>query len=106
MRERPRPHGEESRRQQERLAQILDGLGTSPSSFKDIGTSLMGKVAAIASYRSVLTMAQAAGDTGAPRRLEQSLREEIAMARWGDEHLDATTRRTMQREGVGQTAGV
>lgn len=91
---------------QERLAQILDALGTSPSSFKDIGTSLMGKVAAIARYRSLVTMAEAAGDTGAPCLLEQSLQEETAMARWVGEHLDATTRRTMQRESVGQTAGV
>ncbi len=91
---------------QERLAQILEGLGTSPSSFKDIGTSLMGKVAAIARYRSLVTMAEAAGDTGAPCLLEQSLQEETAMARWVGEHLDATTRRTMQRESVGQTAGV
>ncbi|NGM20713.1 ferritin-like domain-containing protein [Roseomonas stagni] len=130
MRERLRLHGEESKRQQERLAQILDGLGTSPSGLKDLGTSLMGNMAAIghalapdeviknsfanfafehmeiASYRSLLTMAQAAGDTGAPRLLEQSLQEEIAMARWIEDNLEATTRRYMQRETAGQTSGI
>lgn len=106
MRERLRLHGEESRRLQERVAQILDALGTSPFGCKDIGTSLMGNVAAIASYRSVLTMAEAAGDTGAPRLLEQNLRDEMALARWIEEHLDATTRRTTQRESTGQTSAV
>jgi len=130
MRERLRLHGQESQRQQERLAQILDGLGTSPSTLKDIGTSIMGNVAAIghalaqdevlkntlanfafehfeiASYRSLLTMAEAAGDSAAPRLLQQSLEEEIAMARWIEENLDATTRRYMQRETAGQTSGI
>ena len=130
MRERLRLHGQESQQQQQRLAQILDGLGTSPSTLKDIGTSIMGNMAAIghalaqdevvkntlanfafehfeiASYRSLLIMAEAAGDTAAPRLLQQSLDEEIAMARWIEENLEATTRRYMQRETAGQTAGI
>lgn len=130
MRDRLRLHGQESQRQQERLAQILDGLGTSPSTLKDIGTSIMGNMAAvshalaqdevvkntlanfafehfeIATYRSLLTMAEVAGDSAAPRLLQQSLDEEIAMARWIEENLDATTRRYMQRETAGQTAGI
>jgi ferritin-like metal-binding protein YciE len=130
MRERLRLHGRESHQQQQRLAQILDGLGTSPSTLKDIGTSIMGNMAAIghalaqdevvkntlanfafehfeiASYRSLLIMAEAAGDTAAPRLLQQSLEEEIAMARWIEDNLEATTRRYMQRETAGQTAGI
>ena len=130
MRERLRLHGQESHQQQQRLAQILDGLGTSPSTLKDIGTSIMGNMAAIghalaqdevvkntlanfafehfeiASYRSLLIMAEAAGDTAAPRLLQQSLDEEIAMARWIEDNLEATTRRYMQREAAGQTAGI
>ncbi len=130
MRERLRLHGRESQQQQQRLAQILDGLGTSPSTLKDIGTSIMGNMAAIghalaqdevvkntlanfafehfeiASYRSLLIMAEAAGDTAAPRLLQQSLEEEIAMARWIEDNLEATTRRYMQRETAGQTAGI
>lgn len=130
MRDRLRLHGQESQRQQERLAQILDGLGTSPSTLKDIGTSIMGNMAAIghalaqdevvkntlanfafehfeiASYRSLLIMAEVAGDTAAPRLLQQSLDEEIAMARWIEDNLEATTRRYMQRETAGQTAGI
>lgn len=130
MRERLRLHGQESQQQQQRLAQILDGLGTSPSTLKDIGTSIMGNMAAIghalaqdevvkntlanfafehfeiASYRSLLIMAEVAGDTAAPRLLQQSLDEEIAMARWIEDNLEATTRRYMQRETAGQTAGI
>jgi ferritin-like metal-binding protein YciE len=130
MRERLRLHGDESQRQQERLAQILQSLGTSPSTLKDIGTSIMGNMAAmthalaqdevmkntlanfafehfeIASYRSLITMAEVAGDSAGPRLLQQSLQEEIAMARWIEDNLDATTRRYMQRESAGQTAGV
>jgi ferritin-like metal-binding protein YciE len=130
MRERLRLHGRESQQQQQRLAQILDGLGTSPSTLKDIGTSIMGNMAAIghalaqdevvkntlanfafehfeiASYRSLLIMAEAAGDTAAPRLLQQSLEEEIAMARWIEDNLEATTRRYMKRETAGQTAGI
>ena len=86
MRERLRLHVEESRRQQERIDQILNSMGTSPSTLKDIATSITGNLAAIghavmqdevmkntfanyafehfeiASYRGLMEMAQAAGD--------------------------------------------
>jgi ferritin-like metal-binding protein YciE len=97
LRERLREHAEESRRQQERIDQLLQALGTSPSTLKDIGTSIMGNMAAmghamaqdevikncfanyafehyeIATYKALMEMAQAAGDGAAPRLLEQSL---------------------------------
>lgn len=130
MRERLRLHAEESRRQQERIDQILQTFGSSPSTLKDIGTSIMGNLAAIshavmqdevikntfanyafehfeiASYRALLTMADAAGDSRAPRLLQESLNEEIQMARWIEENLDPTVRRYMQLESSGQKAGV
>src|SRR5690349_11121079 len=95
LRERLREHAEESRRQQERIDQLLQALGTSPSTLKDIGTSIMGNMAAmghamaqdevikncfanyafehyeIATYKALMEMAQAAGDGSAPRLLEQ-----------------------------------
>ncbi|MGG5821372.1 ferritin-like domain-containing protein [Falsiroseomonas sp. HW251] len=130
MRERLREHAEESRRQQERIDQLLQALGTSPSTLKDIGTSIMGNLAAmghalaqdevikntfanyafehfeIASYRALIEMAQAAGDSAAPKLLEQSLNEEIRMAQWIEQHLSPTVRRYMQLEASGQKSGV
>lgn len=130
MLERLRMHSEESRRQQERIAQILESMGTSPSTIKDIGTSIMGNLAAIghtvmqdevikntfanfafehfeiASYRSLLVMAEAAGDSAGPRLLQENLNEEIAMARWIEENLEPTTRRYMQLESAGMKSGV
>ena len=130
MRERLREHAEESRRQQERIDQILQTLGTSPSTLKDIGTSIMGNMAAmghaiaqdeviknsfanyafehyeIATYKALMEMAQAAGDSGGPRLLEQSLNEEKRMAEWIDQHLSPTLRRYMQLEAAGQKSGV
>ena len=130
MREQLRLHSEESRRQQERIDQILQSLGSSPSTLKDIGTSITGNLAAIghalmpdevikntfanyafehfeiAAYRSLLTMAEMAGDSRSPRLLQESLNEELRMAKWIEDNLDATTRRYMQLESSGQTAGV
>jgi ferritin-like metal-binding protein YciE len=130
MRERLREHLGESRRQQERIAQILQTLGTSPSTLKDIGTAIMGNLAAIghavmqdevmktllanaafehfeiASYRALLEMADAAGDTAGAHLLEQSLQEEIRMAAWMHDNLRPTVRRYIQREAQGLQSGV
>lgn len=130
MRERLRLHVEESRRQQERIDQILNSLGSSPSTLKDIGTSIMGNMAAIghavmqdevvkntfanyafehfeiASYKALMEMAQAAGDNASPRLLQESLNEEISMARWIDDNLSPTIRRYMQLEAQGMKSGV
>ena len=130
MREQLRLHVEESRRQQERLEQILQSMGTSPSTLKDIGTSIMGNVAAIghaftqdeilkntfanfgfehieiSSYRSLLVMAQEAGDSRAPQLLQESLNEEIRMAKFIEDNIDMVTRRYMQLESQGMKSGV
>lgn len=130
MAARMRAHIEESRRQAERLDRILEGLGTSPSTLKDTGLAIMGNLAAlahapaqdevmkntlanfafehyeIASYRTLLIMAAEAGDNTGPSLLQQSLDEEIAMAKWIEEHLDPTTRTYMRLTASGQKAGV
>jgi ferritin-like metal-binding protein YciE len=130
MRERLRLHVEESRRQQERIDQILNSMGTSPSTLKDIATSITGNLAAIghavmqdevmkntfanyafehfeiASYRALLEMADAAGDASSPRLLQESLNEEISMARWIEDNLSPTVRRYMQLEAAGMKSGV
>ncbi len=123
-------HIEESRRQASRLEEILQSLGTSHSTLKDVGLSIMGNLAAlahtpmqdevikntfanfafehfeIASYRSLLTMAELAGDNASPKLLQESLNEEIRMAKWIEDHLDATTRKYVQLTAAGQQAGV
>ena len=60
----------------------------------------------IASYRSLLVMAEAAGDTSAMAALRESLAEEERMAQWISDHLDSTTRTYMRLTTSGQKAGV
>lgn len=125
-----RLHIDESKAQAQRLEEILSSLGTSHSTLKDMVTSFAGNMAAlahapmqdevikntfanfafehfeIAAYRSLLTMAELAGDNGSPKLLQQSLDEEIRMAKWIEDNLDATTRKYVQLSAAGQKAGV
>jgi len=125
-----RLHIDESKAQAQRLEEILGSLGTSHSTFKDLVTSFAGNMAAIAhapmqdevmkntfanfafehfeiaAYRSLLAMAELAGDASGPRLLQQSLGEEIRMAKWIEDNLEATTRKYVQLEASGQKAGV
>lgn len=129
MEARMRHHIEESREQQARLERILQRLGTSHSGMKDMGLGLLGNLAAmahmpakdevikntfanfafehyeIATYRSLVAMAKAAGDDAAVPLLRQSLEEEVAMAGWISDHLEETSLTYVQRETTGQTAG-
>ena len=125
-----RLHIDESKVQAQRLEEILQSLGTSHSSLKDLVTSFTGNMAAlahapmqdevmkntfanfafehfeIAAYRSLLTMAELAGDNSSPKLLQQSLNEEIRMAKWIEDNLDATTRKYVELTAAGQKAGV
>jgi ferritin-like metal-binding protein YciE len=127
---RMREHIEESRNQQKRLEQILERLGTSPSTLKDMGAGLMGNLAAlahmpagdevlkntfanyafehfeIASYRALIEMAQAVGDQAAIAPLQQTLQEEEKMAQWIGDHLPETVKTYISRETSGQKAGI
>lgn len=130
MTERMRQHIEESREQARRIEELLSRYDTSHSSFKDTVMSFVGNMAAmghgtatdevlkntlanfafehyeIASYSSLLTLADLAGDGAARSALQTSLREEQAMATWIGEHIDATVRRYVERSEGGLTAGV
>ncbi len=130
MSEQLRLHIDESKVQAQRLEEILNSLGTSHSTLKDLVTSFTGNMAAlahapmqdevikntfanfafehfeIAAYRSLLTMAELAGDNSSPKLLEQSLNEEIHMAKWIEDNLAATTRKYVQLSAAGQKAGV
>jgi ferritin-like metal-binding protein YciE len=130
MAERMRRHIEESREQARRLEDLLAQFDTSHSTLKDTMMSLVGNLAAlghgmtpdevlkntfanfafehyeIASYTSLLTLAEVAGQTAGRSALETSLREEKDMAAWIAEHIDATTRRYVERSAANQKAGV
>lgn len=129
MRERMRQHIEESREQAHRLDELLDALGTSASSIKDTAMSFVGNMAAmmhapasdevvknsfanyafehyeIASYRALLTLAEAVGHSAALPLLGRSLAEEQAMAQWIDDHLKQTTLTFLERSEKGEKAG-
>jgi ferritin-like metal-binding protein YciE len=130
MRDRMQQHIEESREQAKRIDELLDALGTSASSVKDTMMSFVGNMAAmmhapasdevvknsfanyafehyeIASYKSLLTLAEATGHSAATQLLTRSLAEEQAMAQWIDDHLKATTLEFLQHSERGEKAGV
>jgi ferritin-like metal-binding protein YciE len=51
-------------------------------------------------------MAQEAGDSRAPQLLQESLNEEIRMAKFIEDNIDTVTRRYMQLESQGMKSGV
>ncbi|MBO1073321.1 ferritin-like domain-containing protein [Roseomonas marmotae] len=125
-----RKHVAETEQQRDRLDQLLQAQGTSHSSFKDFVTGVMGNMAAmghvpmqdeiiknslanyafehfeIASYKSLLTLADLAGDTQAPSVLKLSLSEEERMAQWCEDNLDAITRKYASLRAQGEKAGI
>ncbi|MEH3039074.1 MAG: ferritin-like domain-containing protein [Sphingomonas paucimobilis] len=115
--DRLRLHIDETNGQIARLDEILAGFDTSGSVLKDAALSMSGGMAAIghsiaadeilknsyanyafehfeiASYKSLLTLAEDGGFAQATTALRQSLSEEEAMAAWIDESLPIVTRR-------------
>jgi ferritin-like metal-binding protein YciE len=130
MSDRMRRHIGESQEQARRIEELLQQLGTSHSAAKDLGMSFVGNMAAlghatapdevvkntianyafehyeIASYRSLLTLADAAGHSAANSALQQSLKEEEAMASWIADHIAPTMLRYVERSAAGEKAGV
>jgi ferritin-like metal-binding protein YciE len=125
-----RKHLAESEEQRNRLDGLLEAQGTSHSSVKDFITGVMGNMAAmghvpmqdeiiknslanyafehfeIASYKSLLTLADLAGDTRAPAVLNLSLSEEERMAQWCADNLDSITRKYASLRAQGEKAGI
>jgi ferritin-like metal-binding protein YciE len=113
--DRLRLHRIETQQQIERLNDILRSLGASHSSLKDMALNFMGNVAAlsntmapdeilknsfvnyafenfeIASYRSLITLAEAGSFPTAAELLQTTLREEEAMASWISDSLPELT---------------
>lgn len=123
-----RRHIEETKQQEQRVDDILDALGTDRSILKDVATQLMGNMAAlahapagdeilkntfanhafenyeIAAYRSLITIAEAAGHGRFVPALQQTLREEENAARQIADLIEPITRKYLARANSGAKA--
>ncbi len=115
-----RRHITETHGQRDRLEEALSALGESPSALKEGVLGLMGNLAALAhapaqdeilknafanrafenyeaaAYDSLITIAEAAGQTGPITGFQQSLKEELAMAQIVADLVKPTTRRYLE----------
>ncbi len=123
-------HVFETREQTRRLESALELCGESPSMIKDAMLSAMGMSQSamqgfsddavlkavtadmmtehleIATYRTLITLAEMAGKSELLPRLEESLREEEAMAAWFDENLEPITQRFVELKAAERQAVV
>lgn len=123
-----RAHRVETEEQIKRLDEILDGLGESRSVVKDAALTISGNLAALghvfaadeilknsfanfafenfeaASYKSLITVAEAGDFGSAIPLLKQTLMEELAMAQFCDEALPAITQKYLTLRAAGETA--
>ncbi len=121
-------HIAETEGQIERLERVLDAHGENKSALKDMALSVGGTMAAmghtvapdeivknsfanfafenyeIAAYKSLLALAEAAGDTEAVGLLQSNLEEEEEMARWLDQNIEAVTLQYAALREQGETA--
>ena len=121
-------HLRETEQQIGRLEELMHGMGTDRSAIKDWVTSIMGNLAAIghsimpdeilkntfanhafenfeiASYTSLIAMAEATGNAGHVSALRQTLTEEERMANWIRENTPAITLRYLQLREQGEKA--
>ena len=126
--DRLRLHRGETEQQIDRLEEILDSFNESRSMLKDAALTFSGNMAALghvfapdeilknsfanfafenfeaASYKSLITIADAGNLSSATSLLTRSLDEELAMAAWVDESSAALARRYLERRAAGDTA--
>jgi ferritin-like metal-binding protein YciE len=126
--QRLREHRVETEQQIKRLDEILDGLGESHSALKDTALSISGNLAAlahtlapdeilknsfanfafehfeIASYKGLITVAEVGSYGAAIPLLNQTLKEELAMAQFCDESLPAIVQKYLRLRSAGATA--
>lgn len=127
LRARLEQHMRETDAQMRRVEQVLRQMGDSPSALKDAVTGFMGNMAAlahapagdevlknlfadyafesyeIASYRSLIAMAEEVMPDAVPA-LRESLSEEESMSSWLGEHIEDITRQYTARTAMGQKA--
>ena len=108
--------------QAQRLEMLLKQHGTDASATKEAVTSVVGKVSGlvhvtatdevlknvlaaigfkayeIASYKMLMTLAEAAGASGDSSVLKQSMEEEMQMGDWLGEHLPSITQSFLQKQ--------
>jgi ferritin-like metal-binding protein YciE len=117
-----RSHLEETDIQLQRLEQCLHDCGETTSTLKDMAQSVMGNAMAaahaladdeilkntfannafenfeIAAYKSLLALCEASGAERARPLLELSLKEEQALAKWIDAHVEDVTLQYLHKE--------
>lgn len=123
-----RRHRGETEQQITRVEQILGEFNELHSALKDAALAFTGNMAALAhvfapdeilknsfanyafenfeaaSYKSLLTLADAGGFDGATSLLTQSLDEELRMAAWIDENNPTITMKYVELRAAGETA--
>ena len=123
-------HIRETEGQIGRIEELLESLGESHSSLKDMALSFTGAMAAvghtvagdeilknsmanfafenyeIAAYKSLLTIAELGGFPSATSALQANLQEEQNMAKWLDDNLRTVTMRFANLREAGETAKV
>jgi ferritin-like metal-binding protein YciE len=123
-------HVRETEGQMTRIDDLLQQLDESHSSIKDMALSFTGGMAAmghtvagdeilkdsfanyafehfeIASYKSLLTLAELGGFSFATSALQTNLKEEEQMAQWIDENLRTVTLRFASLREAGETAKI
>lgn len=128
MAQRLQSHIEETKGQLQRIDAILESLGESPSTLKDVALTVAGSMAAmghtiagdevvknslanfafenfeLAAYSTLITLAEAGGFTEAQAALKQNLAEEEAMADWIKTHLPKVTMRFVELREAGEQA--
>ncbi len=126
--QRMQQHIRETEQQISRLEELMHGMGTERSVIKDWATSIMGNLAAIghsimpdeilkntfanhafenfeiASYTSLIAMAEATGNAGHVSALRQTLTEEQRMASWILENTPAISLKYIQLKEQGEKA--
>jgi ferritin-like metal-binding protein YciE len=126
MTQRLQQHLRETEQQIARLEELMHGMGTDHSAIKDWVTSIIGNIAAIghtimpdeilkntfanhafenfeiASYTSLIAMAEATGHSGHVSALRQTLTEEERMAAWIRENTPAITLKFLQLAEQGE----
>ena len=123
-----RQHLAESKQHEERIDEVLEGLGTERSVLKDWATQIMGNAAAvahvpagdeilkntfanhafenfeIASYKSLIAMAEASGNQKFIPALQESLREEEKTAQAVYDMIVPITQKFLTRSAQGLKA--
>jgi ferritin-like metal-binding protein YciE len=126
LQSRVQQHHEETLRQRDRLGECLNQMGESPSTLKDAALRLVGKMQSmfqavaddevlkgtfastslehyeIASYKSLIAMAEACNEHSVAGVCRENLQEEEAMAQFLDSSIEQVTRTYLTKASGGR----